>query len=116
RVGRAMWAGTYAAPRPIGMFQMLLLAKGQRNLLRVPAGAGVGVCFGLGIGALAFAVAAAVAVGVLVAAGEENAVGPPTALEVGPAVDAALKAGCVAAGPQATRMSIRLDDTTKSRR
>ncbi|MFZ0180780.1 MAG: hypothetical protein WAL84_13050, partial [Candidatus Dormiibacterota bacterium] len=61
RVGRAMWAGTYAAPRPIGMFQMLLLAKGQRNLLRVPAGAGVGLGVDLGVGA---AVAVAEAVGV----------------------------------------------------
>src|ERR1700686_1849163 len=56
-VGRAMLAGTYAAPRPIGMFQMLLLAKGQRSLLRVPAGAGLGV--GLGVAA-AVAVAARV--------------------------------------------------------
>jgi hypothetical protein len=64
----------------------------------------------------AFALAVAAAVGVLVAAGEENAVDPPTALGVGPAVDVALRAECVAAGPQATRMSIRLDDTTKSRR
>jgi hypothetical protein len=54
-----MWAGTYAAPRPIGMFQMLVLAKGQRNLLRVPAGAGVGLGVDRGVGA---AVAEAVAV------------------------------------------------------
>ena len=96
------------------MFQMLVLAKGQRYLLRVPAGAGVGVCFGLGMGAFAFAMA--VAVGALVAAGDENAVGPPSTLEVGPAVDVALPAECVAAGPQATRMSVRLAVATKSRR
>jgi hypothetical protein len=96
------------------MFQMLLLAKGQRNLLRVPAGSGDGVRLGLGVGALAFAVA--VAIGVLVPAGEENAVDPPSTLVVGPAVDVALTAECVAAGPQATRMSIRLAVTTKSRR
>src|ERR1700686_3228760 len=94
RVGRAMLAGTYAAPRPIGMFQMLVLAKGQRNLLRVPAGTGLGVRLGMGMGALAFAVA--VAVGVLVGAGDENAVGTPSALGVGPAVDVALPARCVA--------------------
>ena len=65
-----MLAGTYAAPLPSGMFQMLLLAKGQRNLLRVPPGAGLGVDLGVGAG---------VAVGVL---------SPPGA-DVDPGLDAA---------------------------
>jgi hypothetical protein len=52
------------------MFQMLLLAKGQRNLLRVPPGAGLGVDLGVGAG---------VAVGVL---------SPPGA-DVDPGLDAA---------------------------
>jgi hypothetical protein len=52
------------------MFQMLVLAKGQRNLLRVPAGAGLGVDLGVGAG---------VAVGVL---------SPPGA-DVDPGLDAA---------------------------
>src|ERR1700686_4559759 len=104
-VGRAMLAGTYAAPRPIGMFQMLLLAKGQRSLLRVPAGAGLGVGLGVGLG-LGVAVAVAVAAGVLAPAGLDAGVGPSVALGVAPPEDVRLTARCVAAGPHATMMSI----------
>jgi hypothetical protein len=46
------------------MFQMLVLANGQRNLLRVPAGAGLGVGVDLGVGA-------AVAVAVLALPGAD---------------------------------------------
>jgi hypothetical protein len=47
----------------MGMFQMLLVANGQRNLLRVPGGAGLGVGPGVAVGrAVADAVLPAVGV------------------------------------------------------
>ena len=67
-VGGAMCAGTYTAPVPMGMFQILVLANGQRNLLRVPGGAGLGVGPGVAVGR-------AVAEAVLPAAGVAPDVG-----------------------------------------
>ena len=93
---------------------MLVLANGQRNLLRVPAGAGLDVGVGLGLGV--FALAVAVAAGALVPVGVDAGVCSSVALGVGLPEGLGLTARCVAAGPQATRTSIRLADTTKSRR
>jgi hypothetical protein len=59
------------------MFQMLVLANGQRNLLRVPGGVGDGLAAPVGVDvdvavavAVGMAVAVAVGCGVLVSAGE----------------------------------------------
>jgi hypothetical protein len=100
----AYWmpAGTYAAFEPIGMFQIELLANGQRYLLRVPApamgvavrvgvavdGTAVAVRVGVFVGATAVGVPVAVAVGVLVRVGVAVAA-TGVAVRVGVAVGAA---------------------------
>jgi hypothetical protein len=40
--GAAMSAGTYRAPEPIGVFQMLVLAKGHFRTSRLPGAGGLG--------------------------------------------------------------------------
>jgi hypothetical protein len=108
-VGCAMCAGTYTAPLPMGMFQMLVLANGQRYLLRVPGGVGDGVGGldghgvddAVGVDAVGVdAVGArelALALGVTVDHGEAVAICPSTEPGEFPTVGLAVTAVCTAA-------------------
>jgi hypothetical protein len=90
------------------MFQMLVPAKGQSNLLRVPGGAGDGVGAGVAVG-LAVAVDVAVGVGVgcevLAALGATDEARSPSGLGVMPLAGVLVPVGRDIAWPHAPRAS-----------
>jgi hypothetical protein len=96
------------------MFQMLLLANGHRNLLRVPGGVGFGLGLGLGVPtapAVSVGVAAGLSVGLLDACGSALPLGcsrayPPEPVAGGYCVlDGAGAAACPHAATAIARLA-----------
>ncbi|MGD0196139.1 MAG: hypothetical protein ABSC35_14900 [Candidatus Dormibacteria bacterium] len=99
---------------PMGMFQMLVLANGQRNLLRVPGGVGDGVGPADGPGVdnavpaeLEVALALGVSCGVAVADGATGEVCPSAEPGESPTVGLAVAAVRACACPHAATASAK---------